>query len=143
MIFSDGRGETQSATKDIKQQRIVSPRVAQFGLELRNTSPELDSLHRLPPRGNWYPQYCRNGRGSSSLLMVQRRGTPIGWSVDFALPARTIGRAGDRKGRMKTESMAKPKAKRASRTSAPRKPAAKTTKTASAGANAKPVKLLS
>jgi len=51
---------------------------------------------------------------------------------------------------MMTESMAKPKAKRASRASGARKPAAKATKTASAGAKAKPgaseaqpVKLLS
>ena len=37
-----------------------------------------------------------------------------------------------------TESMAKPKAKRASRASGARKPAAKATKTANAGAKAKP-----
>jgi hypothetical protein len=44
---------------------------------------------------------------------------------------------------MKTERMAKPKAKRTSRSSASRKPAAKAKGTASAGAKAKPVKLLS
>ena len=82
--------------------------------------------------------------------MVQRRGTRIGYSVDFALPARTIDPCG---GPMKTESTAKPMAERSSNAklktkgtshaSKPRKSATNSKSPAKAGAKAKPVKLLS